>query len=260
MRLHFDDHREYDGSRQEVINRLQFIQLPPGAVAQLSAALPGREVFRYTLGSPKDRPGNDIYTPSDLKALQDWSLERAFRRVPRVADCDGWGGTVKRYEVQVDPDRLRRYGVTLQQLQNALATSNQNVGGDFVNPRQVAMTVRGIGLFGGGEDPAQAQAVREAREPRDAARFLRAEEQRRLREIRQTVLTSINNAPVRVEDVVEAGRLRPGEESQRGVVVGARRLHGDVALGRLGGASLDDLRGKVTPRIAPPYRTEWRDQ
>jgi Cu/Ag efflux pump CusA len=231
LRLQFENGRAYDVSRHEVINRLQFIQLPPAVVAHLSSALPGREVLRYTLVSPKDALGNDIYTPSDLKALQDWSLERAFRMVPRVADCAGSGGAVKRYEVQMDPDRLRRYGISVLQLQNALAQSNQNVGGDPVIP-QAARSVRGIGLFGGGEDPAQAQAVRQARDPRDAARFLRAEEQRRLREIRQTVVATINNVPIRVEDVVERGRLGPDAESQQGAVVEAQRRHGQVALCR----------------------------
>jgi Cu/Ag efflux pump CusA len=231
LRLRFDDGYDYHVARHEVINRLQFVNLPAGVVARLSSAPPGREVFRYTLASPKDMFGQDIYTLHDLKALQDWVLEREFRRVPRVAGVEGWGGTVKRFEVHPDPDRLRRYGVTLQQVESALANSNQNVGGDDVKQGQVALTVRGIGLFGGGEDPFQAKAVREARDPRDAARHLRAEEERRLREIRQTVLASVNGVPIRVEDVVEGGRQLPGEENRRGVVVGGR-AHGRVALCR----------------------------
>src|SRR5262249_39113910 len=87
------------------------------------------------------------------KALQDWVLEREFRTVPRIVDVTSFGGTVRRYEVQPDPDRLRRYGVTLPQLQSAITNSNATVGGDYVNQGQVAFTVRSVGLFGGGKDP-----------------------------------------------------------------------------------------------------------
>ena len=85
--------------------------------------------------------------------MQDWVLEREFRTVPRIVDVTSFGGTVRRYEVQPDPDRLRRYGITLAQLQTTLANSNATVGGDYLNQGQVAMTVRSVGLFGGGVDP-----------------------------------------------------------------------------------------------------------
>ena len=138
--------------------------------------------------------------------------------MPRVVDVTSWGGTVKRYEVQPDPDRMRRYGITLVQLQTALANSNATVGGDYVKQGDVAMTVRSVGLFGGGEDPVN-KALRMT-DPVRAARVLRSEEERRLREIRSLVITSVNNQPVRVEDVVEGGRLAPGERgADRGVVV-----------------------------------------
>ena len=80
-------------------------------------------------------------------------LEREFKGVPRVVDVTSWGGTVRRYEVQPDPDRMRRYGITLAQLQSALSNSNATVGGDYLNQGDVALTVRSVGLFGGGEDP-----------------------------------------------------------------------------------------------------------
>ena len=73
--------------------------------------------------------------------------------MPRIVDLTSYGGTIRRYEVQPDPDRLRRYGITLPQLQTALTNSNATVGGDYVNQGQVALTVRSVGLFGGGKDP-----------------------------------------------------------------------------------------------------------
>src|SRR5262249_5066917 len=139
---------------QEVINRLQFTQaLPPGVTPVLSPASPIGEIFRYTLTSPKNVLGQDIYTLSDLKALQDWLLEREFRRVPRIIDVTSSGGTVKRYEVQPDPDRMKRFGITLAQVQSTLANSNANVGGDFLVIGRSTQMIRSLGVIGGGKDP-----------------------------------------------------------------------------------------------------------
>ncbi len=141
-------------ARQEVINRLQFTQpLPPGVTPQLSPESPTGEIYRYTLNSPKDSAGNPIYTLNDLKALQDWVLEREFRRVPRIVDITSFGGTVKRYEIHPDPDRMKGFQISLNQLQAALGNANGNVGGDYVIEGSVAMNVRGVGLFGSGQDP-----------------------------------------------------------------------------------------------------------
>lgn len=221
----------YQDARQEVINRLATITmpLPAGVTPQISPESPTGEIYRYVLRTPKDKLGREIYTLNDLKALQDWVLEREFRTVPRIVDITSFGGTVRRYEIQPDPDRLRRYGVTLSQLQNAIASSNQTVGGDYVNQGQVAMTVRSVGLFGGGEDPVR--KVLGLKDAASAAAVLRNEEQRRIRDIRRLVIASVNNQPVRVEDVVEGGRIASSGESlgEQGVVV-----RNQTRLGRVG--------------------------
>src|SRR5437764_1140072 len=120
LRNQFDYGVDFDKARQEVINRLQFVRgLPPGVVPQLSPETPTGEIYRYTLSSPRDAAGRDVYTLNDLKALQDWVLEREFRRVPRIVDVSSSGGTVKRYEVHPDPDRMKQFGITLAQIQQA---------------------------------------------------------------------------------------------------------------------------------------------
>src|SRR5262249_46976709 len=161
-----------------------------------------------------------------LKALQDRVLEREFRAVPRIVDVTSWGGTVRRYEVQPDPGRLRRYGITLGQLQTALTNSNATVGGDYVNQGQVALTVRSVGLFGGGVDPVN--KVLGLQNPFTSASILRAEEYRRVQDIRNLVIASVNNQPMRVEDVVEGGRVSPGELSDQGVIVSHQTRLGQV--------------------------------
>ena len=127
--------------------------LPRNVTPAISPQSPTGEIYRYVIKVPKDAAGHEIYTLNDIKAMQDWVLEREFRTVPRIVDVSSFGGTVRRYEVQPDPDRLRRYGITLGQLQATLANSNATVGGDYVNQGQTAMTVRSVGLFGGGVDP-----------------------------------------------------------------------------------------------------------
>ena len=187
--------------------------LPPNVTPAISPESPTGEIFRYVLKVPKDASGREIYTLNDIKAMQDWVLEREFRTVPRIVDVTSFGGTVRRYEVQPDPDRLRRYGITLGQLQATLTNANATVGGDYLNQGQVAMTVRSVGLFGGGLDPVN--KVLGLKSPSAAAAILRAEELRRIREIRSLVITSVNNQPIRVEDVVEGGRLAPRAVARR---------------------------------------------
>jgi cobalt-zinc-cadmium resistance protein CzcA len=225
---------DYDKARQEVINRLQMITqpLPAGVTPLISPASPIGEIYRYTLKTPRDTLGNEVYTLNDLKALQDWLVEREFRRVPRIIDVTSSGGTIKRYEVQPDPERLKRFGITLAQLQNALANSNANVGGDFLVQGRTVQMVRCIGVIGGGRDPMEKAIATLA--PEDAAKFLRAEERKRLNEIRDIVITSVNNVPVRVDDVVQGGPLPyRGAPRSQGVVVSHQTRLGRVSLDKL---------------------------
>jgi cobalt-zinc-cadmium resistance protein CzcA len=277
MNWHYGSQYTYETARQEVINRMATIgqPLPTGVTPQISPESPTGEIYRYILKVPKDQSGREIYTLNDIKALQDWVLEREFRTVRRIVDVTSFGGTVRRYEVQPDPDRLRRYGISLPQLQTSLTNSNATVGGDYVNQGQVALTVRSVGLFGGGVDPVNkvlgfenkeleaylatsdltperkqrlsAGLMRRKLEPPldeeeqlrigtitqraafRAARVLRAEEQRRIRDIRSLVIASVNNQPVRVEDVLEGGRISPGQIGNQGVIVSHQ-----TRLGRIG--------------------------
>jgi cobalt-zinc-cadmium resistance protein CzcA len=264
LRLEFEYGYDYEKARQEVINRLasQLQPLPPGVTPQISPESPTGEIYRNTLNRHKDAEGRDIYTLNALKALQDWVLEREFRRVPRIVDVTSSGGTIKRYEIHPDPKRLEQFGVTLSQLQTALQNANANVGADVVVQGDEAMSVRSVGLFGGGEDPvnqvlgmkdpdseaarvleeaeragrpdaAQLRELQRRRLATAAAAKLREEENRRILEIRQIVVTSINNKDIRLEDLVEGGRLAPGDPpGVKGVVVGYQTRLGKVALSK----------------------------
>jgi cobalt-zinc-cadmium resistance protein CzcA len=232
----------YEAGRQEVINRLATISqpLPTGVTPQISPESPTGEIYRYVLKTPKDSAGGEVYSLNDLKSLQDWVLEREFRNVPRIIDVCGWGGTVRRYEIHPDPDRLRRYGITLAQLQAAIANSNMTVGGDYVNQGQVAMTVRSVGQFGGAADPVT--KVLGMKSPVAAAAVLRAEERRRISDIRSLVITSVNNQPIRVEDIVEGGSTSDSQIGEKGVVVSHQ-----TRLGRIGYWKADKDRPSGSP-------------
>jgi Cu/Ag efflux pump CusA len=231
LRTQFEYAQDYEKARQEVINRLQFTQqLPPGVTPQISPQSPTGEIYRYTIRSAKDPSGRDYYDLNDLKSLQDWTLEREWRRVPRIIDVTSRGGTVKRYEIHLDYDRMREKGITLAQIQNALQNANANAGGDFVLQGPVAMNARSVGLIGGGQDPVN--LVLGMTDPAKAVKLIRDEEGRRLNEIRQLVLVSNNNVEILLEDVVEGGRLKNGEDPRyaKGVVVGHQTRLGRSSL------------------------------
>jgi cobalt-zinc-cadmium resistance protein CzcA len=229
VRNQFEYSVEYDRARQEVINRLSMVDLPQGVSPEISPASPIGEILRYTLKSPKDSLGRNIYTLNDLKSLADWTLQREFRRIPGIAGLVSTGGTVKRYEIHPDPDLLKEYGITLQQVQDAIAASNANVGGDYLVQGGNVQVIRGIGLIGGGEDP----MVRAAglTDPMQAAALLRSEEQLRIREIRDIVVAATNNVPIRVDHVVVGGPVGETEDlGQQGVIVGYQTRLGKVSL------------------------------
>ena len=157
---------DYLAARQEVVNRLQFIQLPAGVTAQLSPWNATGEIFRYTLRGKG-------YSLAELKTAENWILERQFKQVPGVIDVNSFGGETKEYHVEVDPYQLRARGVTLNQLTTAIANGNQNVGGQRLTVGEQSYTIRGLGLI------------------------------RSVKDIGDIVIVAIKGVPIRVRDVSE---------------------------------------------------------
>jgi heavy metal efflux system protein len=141
VKCYFTWGTDYWADRQEVINRLvNVIQLPNNLQGQISPWNAIGEVFRYTLRGPG-------YTLNDLKAVEDWTMERQWHQVPGVVDVTSFGGTVKEYHVIADPYRLKGHGVTLTQMTTAITNANVNVGGDRMQQGEQSFDVRGIGLI-----------------------------------------------------------------------------------------------------------------
>src|SRR5271165_7200466 len=141
VKAYFQWGTEYKDARQEVINRLQFVQLPSGLQGQLSPWNAIGEVYRYRLVG-------EGYTLKDLKTAEDWILERQWKQVQGVIDVTSYGGESKQYHVEVDPYRLRGHGVTLNQITTAIQNANQNVGGQRLFMGEQSYDIRGIGLLG----------------------------------------------------------------------------------------------------------------
>lgn len=232
VRCQFHYGIDYQLCRQEVINRLQFVdELPSEVTPELSPTSPTGEIMRFTIDAPKNEKGESIYTLNDIKTVQDWVLVRKLRSVPRIIDTVSSGGTVKRYEVRPDPERMLRYGIDLKQLEQTIRDSNANIGGDYLVHGDNLLNVRSIGLIGNGVDPTRASLVISTKNPEVAAKYLRAEELERVRSIRGIVIASNNNVPIRVEDVIEGGPVRdPADLGKEGVVVTHRPRMGRISI------------------------------
>lgn len=146
IKVYFNFGTDYFRDRQEVVNRLATVALPPGAIPTLSPWWAIAEIYRYELA------GDEQVSLTDLKATQDWLVRREFRRVPGVIDVTAFGGTTKEYHVDIDPGKLISYGVSLSQVMQALANSNANVGGNYLTVGAQNYNIRGLGLINSLQD------------------------------------------------------------------------------------------------------------
>ncbi len=140
--LTFSDNTDDYFARQQVLEKLQNVNLPQGvqaSLAPLSNAV--GEVYRYVLKAPKQMP------PNEVRALQDWVLRPALRQVAGVADVVSFGGTIKEYQVSVNPALLRKFNVSIDQVAQALGANSSNTGGGIINRGDEALVVRSVGLF-----------------------------------------------------------------------------------------------------------------
>jgi cobalt-zinc-cadmium resistance protein CzcA len=146
----FDDNVDPYFARQVVAERLNDLDqdLPEGASVTMGpVATAMGEIYQYVLVS--DDPA---ITPWDLKRLQDYSIAPQLRTVQGVAEVNSWGGLVEQYHVVVQPGRLIQAGLTLADVEAALAANNRNFGGTYTEARGERFTVRGMGRLEGLED------------------------------------------------------------------------------------------------------------
>ena len=146
----FDDSSINDWNRQKVLERLTQVNLPPGQNLQPQIGTDWSttgQIYWYTLRSTNPR-----YDLMELRSLEDWVLLKQFKSVPNVVDVSDFGGTVREYQVRVDPNKLVSYGLSIGQVEQQLANNNINAGGSFVEEGLQQMNVRALGLFGSVQD------------------------------------------------------------------------------------------------------------
>ena len=192
----FEDDADVEFVRNQAVQRLAAVKMPAGAEAGLSPnATPVGEIYRYTLKAP---PG---YSLVELKALQDWVVERQFRTVPGVVDVVGFGGPTKQYQVLIDPAKVRSYGITISQVFDTLSKGNQNAGGSYIEHGPELYIVRGLGFV------------------------------QSLDDIRNISIETRNGTPIKISDLAEVeignqlrlgrvGKIVPGQPDKDDVVMG----------------------------------------
>src|SRR5947207_6734375 len=190
----FEDNIDLYWARTRVLERLNLVakQLPEGVTPTLGPDATGvGQVFWYTL------EGGGL-SLRDLRTLQDWFVRYQLNSVPGVAEVASVGGYVQQYQIDVDPNKLRSYGIPLSMVVEAVQRSNNNVGGNVVEQGGQWTVVRGIGLI---ESTADVENV---------------------------VISSSNGTPIYVRNVAEVklgnafrtGALdRDGKEAVGGVVI-----------------------------------------
>ncbi len=139
----FEDNVDLYFARSRVLERLQLLSkaLPPGTVATLGPDATGvGHVFWYTV----EGKGQSL---RDLRSIQDWFIRYQLNAVPGVAEVASIGGTVRQYQIDVDPNRLRGYKIPLSAVVDAVMRSNRNVGGNVVEASGTWSVVRGLGLI-----------------------------------------------------------------------------------------------------------------
>ena len=230
--LIFDDESANDWNRAKVLERLSQVTLPNNLQPQMGTDWsPVGQIFWYTL-----RSTNPKYDLMELKSIEDWQLEKQFKSVPNVVDVSSFGGTTREYQVQVDPEKLVSYGLSLAQVEQQLAANNTNAGGSFIQAGLQQINVRSVGLFNNVED------------------------------IEQTVLTAKNGTPLTIRDiatVVQGPKIRLGQIGKSihradGVIVDDPDVVEGIVLLRKGANSDETLAGihakvkELNDHILPP--------
>ncbi len=229
----FDDKVTDASARQQILERLRSVDLPPGVQTDVpppSTAI--GEVMRFRLRG-------DGYTPRELRELQDWVVEKALRQVSGVADLVTMGGAIKQYEVNPDLARLRDRKLSLGQLYTALQRANANAGGGAMTQGRQQFLVRSLGSFRSSAD------------------------------IERVVIAEVNGTPVLVRDVarVRVGQLPPqglvGQDGEDDIVNGIVVMRkGENPSKLLAGvrAKIEQLNQRGLPegvQIVPYYDRTW---
>lgn len=142
VQLTFKDGTDDYFARQQVIERLSSAELPDGVnpeLAPLSTAV--GEILRYVVEAPP------TFTPTELRDLQDWTIKPYLLQTEGIADIGTFGGPLKQFHILADPDKLRKFRITLADVEAAVNANNQNTGGNIIERGGQGFAVRGLGAI-----------------------------------------------------------------------------------------------------------------
>ncbi|WP_392342829.1 efflux RND transporter permease subunit [uncultured Shewanella sp.] len=223
-------------ARQQVFEQLQAAKesIPAGVgTPEIGPNTSGLgQIYQYIL---RAEPETNI-SASELRSLNDYLVKLILMPVSGVTEVLSFGGEVLQYQVQVDPNKLRSYGLSMSQVSQALESNNRNAGGWFMDQGQEQLVVRGYGLLPAGDAGLQA--------------------------IADIPLTEINGTPIRVADIANVAF---GSEIRVGAVTMSRRqaaangsssdvqalgeVVAGVVLKRMGAntkATIDDINSRIS--------------
>ncbi|MGD0413278.1 MAG: CusA/CzcA family heavy metal efflux RND transporter [Verrucomicrobiota bacterium] len=154
----------------------QNVSLPGNQTPQIQQNSSTGKIYRYQVRGPEH------FGLTDLRTVQDWIVLRRLSTIPGIVQVNSWGGTTKEFDVNVDPQKLEAFNVTVPQIITALGNANINVGGREIRIGQQSINIRGVGLMddGGNDDLTQGYKVDD---------------------IENVVLGQSNGVPVLVKDV-----------------------------------------------------------
>jgi heavy metal efflux system protein len=232
LKLIFDDQEENAWNRERVLERMSQVTLPPGVSPQMGTDWsPVGQIYFFTLKST-----NPQYDVMDLKAIEDWTVEKNFKSVADVVDVSSFGGPTREYQVRLDPTKLISYGLSIAQVEQQLSSNNINAGGSFIESGQQQINIREVGLV------------------------------RNVRDIENTVLTAKNGTALRVKDiavVAQGPKIRLGQfaraiHREDGKIIDNEDVVSGIVLLRKGANADDALAGihakvkELNDRILPP--------
>jgi cobalt-zinc-cadmium resistance protein CzcA len=209
----FEERIDIYFARQLVMERLQTVELPEGIDhPEMGPVATGLgEIFHYLVRS-------DRHSLMELTTLHDWVIKPRLRSVSGVAEVNTWGGERKQYQVLVEPSRLVKYDLTLDDVFGALESNNLNVGGGYLVQAGELQLVQGVALT------------------------------TKLRHIEDIFVTAHEGVPVRIRDV---GEVHEGHEIRRGAATASGE--GEVVLG-LGFMLMGENSHEVTERLRERLR------
>lgn len=154
--LVFTDKTDVFFARQLVMERLLEAgsKMPQGVVPVLGPVSTGLgEVYQYTLVHPQDRQRS--LTAEELmerRVVQDWVVRPLLRSIPGVAEINSMGGLERQFQVLINPDRLKHYRLSLQEVKSAIERNNANAGGGMLRVSAEQYLIRGLGLIRSADD------------------------------------------------------------------------------------------------------------